>query len=202
MQTSFETVDTNLSYDQARALFDVNVKDPVVRKHCRSSEQIMRGLARHFSQDEQQWAILGLLHDIDFDKTKDDLVNHCVLGRGILKDAGVSEVAIDIICSHAWGTQCAGGNVEDKKRTQNIEFALVASETITGLVYATALMNPEKKLSNVKVKSLKKKYKSKAFAKNCNRAFIAEIENTGLTLAEFYDIAIRAMQEISDELGL
>lgn len=198
----FDPFNTNLSYDEAKSLFDSYVKDPVIRRHCRASEQIMRGLAVHFGQDEEQWAILGLLHDIDFEKTRDDPVNHCVVARSILRDAGVSEEAIDVICSHAWGTQCGGGDAKDKKRTRNIEHALVASETITGLIHATALMNPEKKLVNVKVKSVKKKYKSKAFARNCNRAFIAEIENTGITLAEFFDIAVKAMQEISDELGL
>ncbi len=202
MEPRFEPVNTNLSYDQAKSLFDAYVKDPGVRKHCRASEQIMRGLAKHFGQDEEQWAILGLLHDIDFDKTQVDPVNHCVLAISILKDAGVSGEAIDIICSHAWGSECGGGNVADKKRTRNIEHALVAAETVTGLVYAAALMNPEKKLANVKVKSLKKKYKSKAFARNCNREFIAEIENTGLELNGFFDIAIRYMQEISDELAL
>ena len=161
----------------------------------------MRGLAKHFGQDEEQWGILGLLHDIDFDKTKDNPVNHCVLAINILRDAGVSSEAIDIICSHTWGSECGGGNVANKKRTRNIEHALVAAETVTGLIYAAALMNPEKKLANVKVKSLKKKYKSKAFARNCNREFIAEIENTDLQLNGFFDIAIKAMQEISDELS-
>ena len=202
MDPRFDPVYTKLSYDQAKSLFDAHVKDPIVRKHCRASEQIMRGLAKHFGQDEEQWGILGLLHDIDFDKTRDNPISHCVLAISILKDAGVSSEAIDIICSHAWGSQCGGGNVADKKRTRNIEHALVAAETVTGLIYAAALMNPEKKLANVKVKSLKKKYKSKAFARNCNREFIAEIENTGLELNGFFDIAIQAMQEISDELGL
>ena len=202
MDTLFEPVNTNLSYDQARILFDNHVKDQGVRMHCRESEQIMRGLARHLGQDEEQWGILGLLHDIDFEKTKDNPVDHCVLARSMLQEAGVSEEAIEIICSHAWGTGCGGGNVQEKKRTRNIEHALVAAETITGLIHAAALMNPEKKLANVKVKSLRKKYKSKAFARNCNRAFIAEIENTGLTLDEFFDIAIKALQEISGELGL
>jgi putative nucleotidyltransferase with HDIG domain len=202
MDPRFDPVNTKLSYDQAKSLFDAHVKDPSVRKHCRASEQIMRGLAKHFGQDEEQWGILGLLHDIDFDKTRDNPINHCVLAISILKDAGVSSEAINIVCSHAWGSQCGGGNVADKKRTRNIEHALVAAETVTGLIYAAALMNPEKKLANVKVKSLKKKYKSKAFARNCNREFIAEIENTGLELNGFFDIAIQAMQEISDELGL
>ncbi len=202
MDASFDPVNTNLSYEQALALFDEHVKDAALCMHCRASEKIMRGLARHFGQDEEQWGILGLIHDIDFDKTKDNPVDHCVLARSMLGDAGVSNEAIDIICSHAWGTECGGGTVQEKKRTRGIEHALVAAETVTGLIYAAALMNPEKKLSNVKVKSLKKKYKSKAFARNCNRAFIAEIENTGLQMAEFFDIAIKAMQEISDELGL
>ena len=162
----------------------------------------MGHLARHFGQDEEQWRILGLLHDIDFDRTKDTPVNHCVLAKDILTEAGVSDEAIEIICSHAWGTDCGGGDAKDKKRDRNIEHALVAAETVTGLVVATALMNPEKKLSHVKVKSLRKKYKSKAFARNVNRSFIAEIENTGVKLDDFFEIALRAMQGISDELGL
>jgi putative nucleotidyltransferase with HDIG domain len=202
MNASFEPVNTNLTYDEARSLFDLHMEDPGVRMHCMASEQIMRGLARRFGQDEEQWGILGLLHDIDFDKTKAEPIQHCVLARTILKHAGMNDEATEIICSHAWGTECGGGNVKEKERTRNIEHALVAAETVTGLIYAAALMNPEKKLANVKVKSLKKKFKSKAFARNCNRQFIAEIENIGLTLDEFFDIAVTAMQDISGELGL
>ena len=202
VETRFEPVDTNLTYDEAKALFEGYIKEPSIYKHCRASEVIMRGLARHFGQDEEQWAILGLLHDIDFEQTKDDPVSHCVVARGILRDAGVSDDAIEIICSHAWGSECGGGNVLDKKRTRNIEHVLVAAETVTGLISASALMTPDKKLASVRVKSLKKKYKSKAFARNCSRAFMAEIENTGMPLSEFFHIAITAMQGISDELGL
>ena len=202
MDPFFEPVGTHLSYEQALLVFNDHVKDPGIRTHCRESEYIMRGLARHFGQDEEQWGILGLLHDIDFDKTKDDPVNHCVLARKMWEDAGVSREAIEIMCSHAWGTECGGGNVQEKERTRAIEHVLVAAETITGLIHAAALMNPEKKLAHVKVKSIKKKYKSKAFARNCNRAFIAEIEKVGLSLEEFFGIAIKAMQGISDELGL
>jgi len=202
MDTRFEAVNTHLAYHEAAALFDDYVKGAGIRMHCRASEQIMRGLARHFGQDEEQWGILGLLHDIDFDQTKDDPVHHCVLARSILEDAGLSREAIDIMCSHAWGTECGGGKVKEKERTRAIEHALVAAETITGLIHAAALMNPERRLANVKVKSIKKKYKSKAFARNCNRQFIAEIEKVGLSLEEFFAIAIKAMQEISDELGL
>jgi putative nucleotidyltransferase with HDIG domain len=202
MEENFQPMNTHLFYDEAIALFNAHISDEKIRMHCRATEMIMRALAKHFGEDEEQWAILGLLHDIDFEKTKDSPVNHCILARDILGEAGVSDEAVDIICSHAWGTSCGGGNVTEKKRTRNLEHALVAAETITGLIYAAALMNPEKKLAHVKVKSLKKKYKSKAFAKNCNRAFMAEIENTGLSLSEFFAIAVKAMQEISSELGL
>ena len=202
VDTHFEPVNTNLSYDQAKILFETYIKEPGIHKHCRASEAIMRGLARHFGQDEEQWAILGLLHDIDFEQTKDAPVSHCVYARGILSNAGVSDEAIEIICSHAWGSECGGGNVVDKKRTRNIEHVLVAAETVTGLISAAALMTPDKKLSSVKVRSLKKKYKSKAFARNCNRAFMSEIEKTGIQLSEFFDIAVKAMQAISGELGL
>jgi predicted hydrolase (HD superfamily) len=202
MEALFEPVETNLSYEEARALFDTHISDDKIRMHCRATEMIMRALARHFGQHEEQWAILGLLHDIDFDKTKDNPKDHCLLSRDILAAAGVSYEAIEIICSHAWGTECGGGNVAAKKRTRNIEHVLVAAETVTGLIYAAALMNPEKKLAQVKVKSLKKKFKSKAFARNCNREFMTEIEKTGMELAVFFDVAIKAMQQISDELGL
>ena len=202
MEENFRPINTNLSYDKALALFNAHITDPKIRMHCRATEMIMRALANHFGQDEEQWAIMGLLHDIDFEKTKDNPIEHCVVSRDILYEAGVSDEAVHVICSHAWGTPCGGGNVTEKKRTENLEHALVAAETITGLIYAAALMNPEKKLAHVKVKSLKKKFKSKAFAKNCNRDFIKEIENTGLPLNEFFAIAIKAMQEISGELGL
>ena len=202
METIFQPVRTHLDYNEAVALFDEHIVDEKIRMHCRATEMIMRALARHFGEDEEQWAILGLLHDIDFEKTKDNPVNHCVLARDILGEAGVAGEAVDIICSHAWGTTCGGGKVKEKKRTRNLEHALVASETVTGLIYAAALMNPEKKIAHVKVKSLKKKFKSKAFARNCNRDFMKEIENTGLPLGEFFGISIKAMQEISSELGL
>jgi predicted hydrolase (HD superfamily) len=202
MSSPFDPIDTNLSYDQALALLDAHVQDKKIRMHCRASEVIMRGLARIFSQDEEQWAILGLLHDIDFDTTKDNPANHCVLARSILGEAGVSGEAIDIICSHAWGTDCGGPESREKQRTRAIEHVLVAAETITGLIYAAALMTPDKRLADVNAKSLRKKFQSKVFARNCSRASMLEIEDTGLALIDFFGIAIRAMQGISDELGL
>jgi putative nucleotidyltransferase with HDIG domain len=201
-EISFEPIDTNLTYDQAVNLLKEHVQDEGIWGHCRETEVIMRALARRFGQDEEQWAIIGLLHDIDFEKTKNEPAKHCLMALDILKEAGVSQEAIDVIFSHAFGSECGGGGLEEKKRTKPIEHALVAAETITGLVFAAALMTPEKKLAVLKTKSLKKRYKSKAFARNCNREFIAEIEAAGLPLDEFFEISVKAMQGISDELGL
>jgi putative nucleotidyltransferase with HDIG domain len=201
-EVRFEPIDTNLTYEQAQTILREHVKDPGIIAHCRETEVIMRALARRFGQDEQQWAILGLLHDVDFEKTRNDPVNHCVLAQRILKDAGMSQEAIDVIVSHAYGTECGGGDMVNVKRTRPIEHVLVASETLTGLIFAAALMTPNKKLEELSTKSLKKKYKSKAFARSCNREFMAEIERVGLSLDEFFEIGINAMRSIADELGL
>ncbi len=201
-ESSFESIDTSLTYEQAVDLLKTHVKDEGIWGHCRETEVIMRALAKRLGQDEEQWGIIGLLHDIDFEETRNDPQKHCVLALDILKEAGVSKEAIDIIFSHAYGSECGGGGLQEKKRTGPIEHALVAAETITGLIFAAALMTPEKKLAFLKPKSVKKRYKSKAFARNCNREFIAEIEMTGLSLEEFFEISIQAMRGISDELGL
>jgi putative nucleotidyltransferase with HDIG domain len=200
-EISFEPIETNITYEKALELLRIHVKDGGIWAHCRETEVIMRALARRLGQDEEQWAILGLLHDIDFEKTRNEPRNHCLLAREILKDAGVSMEAIEIIFSHAYGSECGGG-LQDRVRTRPIEHALVAAETLTGLIFAAALMTPDKRLSSLKPQSLKKKYKSPSFARNCNRAFIAEIELAGIPLDEFFEIGIKAMQEISDEIGL
>ena len=192
-------VEVGISYEEAKKLFDEHIKDPGTRNHMRESEVIMRGLAKHFGADEDSWGILGLLHDIDWELTKDNVNEHTTKCIEILKKAGVTDEAIDIIVSHGYGV--CGGN-EDKVRTKFLEHALAASETITGLIYATALVYPSKKLVDVKVKSIAKRMKAKDFARNCNRDVIKEAEKLGITMDEFYEIALKAMMEIAEEVGI
>ena len=199
---AFEPVQTNLTYENAVELLKKNIQDPVIYGHCRESEVIMRALARHFGQDEEQWAVLGLLHDIDFQETKETPELHCVKSQDILKEAGMSDDAIRIIISHGYGTYCGGDEFKGKERSRPIEHALVASETLTGLIYAGALMRPDKKLAGMTVQSLKKKFKSKGFARNVDRSCIMEIEKIGLTLEEFFEIGIKAMEGIAEEIGV
>ena len=161
----------------------------------------MRALAKHFGEDEEKWGIAGLLHDIDWQETKNDVKNHTVKAVEILKSEGVSDDLINLVKSHTYGSDMCG-DCQDKVRSRRIEHALVAAETLTGLIVANALMQPDKKLASVKLKSLKKKFKQKAFAANCNRELIKEIEKTGLSVDDFLDIGLKALQNISSEINL
>ncbi|PIR93034.1 hydrolase [Candidatus Falkowbacteria bacterium CG10_big_fil_rev_8_21_14_0_10_43_10] len=194
-----EELGINLS--QAQKLLDEYIKDSVTKLHCRESEVIMRALAKHFDESEDEWGIIGLLHDIDWELTKNDTKNHCVKCIEILKNAGGSDYLIETIVSHAYGNEHCG-DYKDKIRTKKIEHALAAAETLTGLIVASALVQPDKKLASVQLKSLQKKFKNKAFAANCNREIILECEQIGLSPEQFLEIGLTALQDIAKELNL
>ena len=167
--------------------------------HYLESEAVMRELALKLGEDIEYWGMLGLLHDVDWALTKNDTKSHLTKAPEILKQAGFDKEFIEIILSHGYGFDCAG--LKDKKRSQKIEYALAASETITGLVYAYALMRGAR-ISDMETKGLKKKFKDKAFAAGCNREIIKEIELIGISLDEFFEIAIEGIKKIKDDIGL
>jgi predicted hydrolase (HD superfamily) len=146
------------------------------------------------------WAMLGLLHDIDWGLTKNNWKQHCVKCEEILKQVGFDNKFIQIIQSHGYGMDEIP-EFKDKKRSKDIEYALAASETITGIIYAYALMRGNK-IRDMKVKGLKKKFKDKTFASGCKREIIKEIENTGISLEEFFKISINALNNIKQDIGL
>ena len=160
----------------------------------------MRKLAQHFGEDEEYWAMIGLLHDVDWSLTKNNWAEHTVKAEEILKEKGFDDKFIQIVQSHGYGYDEIPA-FKDKKRTTKIEYALIASETLTGIIYAYALMRGGK-ISDMEVKGLKKKFKDKRFAANCNRDLVREIEKTGLELSEFFQIAIDAIKSIADQIGL
>jgi len=190
-----------IAYEQAVELLKKHVKDPVIRNHCRESEVVLRALAKRLEEDEELWGIAGLLHDIDFDGTKNDVSQHCVKCVDILGNAGVSDELIEVIISHGYGMEEIP-DYKDKERTTPFQHALAAGETVTGLIYAYGLMRPDKKLANAEVKSIKKKFKDKSFAAKVNRDVIRECEKCGLELGEFLEISLEAMKGIADEIGL
>ena len=200
-------MDLGISYETARQMVDEYVKDPIIKMHMRESEMIMRAVAVHLKKDEQSWGIIGLLHDIDWDLTKSDTKNHCILCADILKKHGGTQFLIDTIQSHGYeqmkdGAYSGPEAFVGKKRDGVLEHALAASETLTGLIVSSTFVQPDRKLASLKSESLMKKYKSKSFAANCHREIIAECEQIGIPLQEFLDIGLKALQDIHEELGL
>jgi len=200
-------MDIGISYQQAKKLLDEYIKEPVTKMHCIESEAIMRALARHFKEDEEVWGVIGLLHDIDWELTKTNTKLHCIKCAEILRANGGTDFLIKTIQSHGYG-QGFGDKYygppefKGKERQGKVQHALAAAETLTGLIIATALVQPDKKLASVKLKSLKKKFKTKSFAANCNREIMLECEKIGLPRDEFLQIGLTALQGIHEEFGL
>lgn len=184
--------------DKAKALdlLRTYVKSENMVKHCLASAAVMRALAKRFGEDEDRWALAGLLHDIDVEITNADLSIHTKEAVKILKEAGVDDEIIEAIRLH---NEKAHGN---ERRHTRFQHALAAAETLTGLIVATALVQPDKKIASVKPSSVIKRMKEKAFARGVNRDIIMECEKIGIPLSEFVEIGLSAMKEIDRELGL
>lgn len=183
-----------ISHETAVNFLNQHIKNPNMVKHCLASEAVLKALAIRLSKDQEEWAIAGLLHDIDVEITEGDPMKHGPYAAGMLEGM-LSAEAIDAIVMH---NEMATG----KERTTVFQHALAAGETITGLIMATALVYPDKKLSSVKTKSITKRMKEKAFAASVKRENIMECEIIGIPIQEFAELSLTAMKEISDELGL
>jgi putative nucleotidyltransferase with HDIG domain len=190
-----DKLELGISPGEAREIFYQYVSTDTLIKHCLATEAIMRALARRLGEDETVWGVTGLLHDLDFEETKEDPPSHTRKTAQILAEKGVNEIIIQAIKAH--NAEALG-----IRRTHPIDFALTSAENITGLIVATALVYPDKKLASVKVSSVIKRMKEKAFAKNVRREAILECQRLGLSLEEFAEISLRAMQEMSQDLGL
>jgi putative nucleotidyltransferase with HDIG domain len=190
----------NITIKQARELVDKFIVNPITKLHLRETEILMRALAKKFNQDEEKWGIIGLLHDIDWDLTKNNNAEHCIKSQEILKEAGASDFLIETVVSHGYSNEMIP-LLKDKQRTTIIQHCLVAAETLTGLIIASVLMTPDKKLSSLSIESLKKRFKTKKFAERCNRELILECEKAGIPLDEFLQIGLSSLQAIADELG-
>lgn len=171
--------------------------------HYLESEAVMRELATHLKLSQEKveyWAMLGLLHDVDWGLTKSDVSTHLTKAPEILEEAGFPNEFIENILSHGYGfTELP--HLAGKKRTERIEHALAASETITGLVHAYALMR-QGRISDMDVSGLKKKFKDRTFAAKVSRDVIKEAEELGITLEEFFAISIEGIKKIKDNVGL
>jgi putative nucleotidyltransferase with HDIG domain len=180
---------------QATELLHQYINSPNMLNHCYSSEAVMRELAKRLGRDEEKWGLAGLLHDLDVELVKGDM---CIHGREtsrILIEIGFDPEIVDAIRMH---NETSAGEI----RSKEFQHALAAGETITGMIVATALVFPDKKIAGVQTMSVIKRMKEPKFAASVRRENIMECERIGIPLTEFVEISLNAMKKISDKIGL
>ncbi|MFT4300157.1 MAG: HDIG domain-containing protein [Desulfovibrio sp.] len=179
--------------DEALKLLADNNTPPSLMQHALATEAIMRDLARRLNEDEDVWALTGLLHDLDYPATSENPQRHGLDSADQLAGK-LPEAALAAIRAHA--AEMNGGQPESR-----FDYALRCGESITGLISAAALMRPTG-IDGMEVKSIKKKMKDKAFAASVSRENIRQCAEAGLELDEFLVLSIEAMRAHAEELGL
>lgn len=187
-----------MTREEALKLVNNWTKNPNLVKHMLAVEAIMRSLARHFKEDEEIWGISGLLHDADYEMFKDDIKRHPSKIFEELEKRNVDERIINAIKSHAWGWK-----EELPEPKTKMEWSLYCCDDLSGFIIACALVRPDKKLESVTVESILKKWPQKSFAAGVKREHIELCaDKLGIPFEEFAKIALWAMQNIHDGLGL
>lgn len=178
--------------DAAHALARERCRKETTVRHLISVEGVMRALARRLGEDEDRWGLTGLFHDLDQDHTGEDAENHGRLAAEWLREAGVEDRVVNGVLAHAWA----------EYRTDLMSRAIVHADAVAGLLVAAALVRPEKS-AGMKVSSVKKKLREKAFAPGVNREEVTGVEEgIGLPLDEFIAVSIEGLQEVAGEIEL
>ncbi len=171
-----------------------NIENKNLIKHMLATEAIMRALARRLGEDEEEWGLTGLLHDIDMELTGGDMSTHSRLGADLARELGASETMVHAILCH---NEAHGVPLETK-----LDQALFCVDPLTGLIITAALVRPDKKLAGLEAKSVEKRFKEKSFAAGVNRQQISQCSQIEIELGEFIELGLKAMQEIAADLGL
>jgi len=171
-----------------------NVENENLIKNMLATEAIMRSLARRMGEDENEWGLAGLLHDIDVELTESDMASHSKLGADLARDMGASEAVANAILCH---NETHGVAPETPMAK-----ALFCADPLTGLITAAVLVRPDKKIESLELNSVRKRFKEKSFAAGANREQIAKCAGIGLELDEFIAIGVEAMKGIAPHLGL
>lgn len=190
-----------ISRDEALVLLKKYIKTENTIKHMIAAEAIMRALAKRFDPEHaDDWAMTGLLHDIDYETIDQKTYkNHGKRSVEILKEEKVdlSDSVLQAILAH---TADLYEEIEPKTK---MDWSIYICDSLTGLIVATALVRPSKKLADVKIKSVMKKFKQPAFAAGTRREQIALCEEKlGLSLRDFIELSLSALKSVSDQLGL
>jgi putative nucleotidyltransferase with HDIG domain len=181
-----------MTREEALTLINEHVTNKNLRKHMLATEAVMKRLALHFKEDETRWALAGLIHDLDYDQTVNDFKNHGVIAVQMLEGRDVPQDVINAVKSHA-------GHFP---RETLMDKSLYASDPITGLIVAAALMHPSKKLKFVDAEFVERRFNETRFAAGANREQIRSCETFGISLKEFIALSLEAMQGIDQDLGL
>lgn len=183
---------------KAIAILRAHVINRNLLRHCLSVEAVMQALANHFNADCEKWAIAGLLHDADWEETKDDPTQHTRKTIQWLKEAGFDDKELFhtiLSHNHAYNGEAHPQNI--------MEWSLYICDELTGLIAATALIMPDKKLSSVTAQAVLKKFGTRSFATGVNRSHISLCATKlQISLDRFIALVLHAMQEIAPELGL
>jgi len=180
--------------DEALASVRANVENRNLVNHMLATEAIMRALARRFGENEDEWGLAGLLHDIDVELTQEDPDNHGKLGADLAGELGASNRICHAIMCHnvIHGVECENA----------LDRGLRCADPLTGLITACVLVRPDRKLESLSEASVMKRYKEKRFAAGADREQIAGCAEIGLTLGEFVALGVESMKEIAPELGM
>jgi putative nucleotidyltransferase with HDIG domain len=178
-----------MNYEEAHKIMEEHLKNPHMRKHSYAVEAAMRSYAKKFGEDEEKWAVSGILHDFDYEKWPDE---HPAKGKPLLEEMNVPADIVQGIQEHGY---IPAESLMGK--------ALKAVDRLSGLIVACALVRPDKKLASVEVKSVMKKMKDKSFAAQIDREDLLKCaEDLGVSFEEHVGIVLDAMKGISDKLGL
>jgi uncharacterized protein len=174
--------------EKAKEILNKYVKKDESLRHNFEVGKAMKALAEYYKEDVEYWQAIGLLHDIDIEKFNGDINEHCIVGERILQEEGIDQEFIDIIKSHNDAICC--------ERDSKIKHCLYSADGLTGLIHAYVLMRPDKDIQQAKVKSVKKKFKDKTFAKGVSREVISKAQETlGIELGEFIEIVLEGMKK-------
>ena len=187
-------MEQHISREAAIELLKQYNQDPFHLQHAFTVEGVMRWYAQQlgYGEDVDFWGMVGLLHDIDFEQYPEQ---HCIKAPELLRASGVGEQMIHAICSHAYGLST------DIEPVHQMEKVLFATDELTGLIWATALMRPSKSTKDMELKSLKKKYKTKNFAAGCSREVIERgAEMLSWDLDQLLSQTLEAMRVVEDTL--
>ncbi|MFH1230533.1 MAG: HDIG domain-containing metalloprotein [Planctomycetota bacterium] len=187
-----------MTRDEALLLMRSRITNNNLRKHILAVEAVMKFLARELKADEEKWGLVGILHDLDYEETKNAPEKHTLITEELIKDK-VSQEIIDAIKSHAYGFV---QSTTIQAPSSPMQHAIYCADPITGLLVACALIHPDKKLAPIDVEFVKNRMKEKRFAAGANREAIQNCTKLGMDLDRFLQISLDAMKSISVELGL